>query len=65
MAFARHPLAESAVVLLLRFERSIFRGGDGKTVCLSKLEQSPGLPWQRLCGHRFAIATEDIHRVEA
>jgi len=64
VAFARHPLAEDAVVLLLRFELSRFRGGDGTIVHLSKLEHSPQLPWQRLCGERFAIAIEDIHVVE-
>ncbi len=64
MAFARHRLAEGAVVLLLRFELSKFRGGDGTTVRLSKLEHSPQLPLQRFCGLCFAIVTEDIHVVE-
>jgi len=64
VAFGRHSLAEGAVVLLLRFELSRFRGGDGTIVRLSKLEHTPQLPWQRLCGEPFAIATEDIHVVE-
>jgi len=64
VAFARCHLAEGTVVLLLRFERSRFRGGDGTTVRLSKLKHSPELPWQRLCKERFAINTEDIYVVE-